>query len=422
MVLFATLVAFLLLLLATQYYGNQTYRIAAIIAFVCHVFVSLVVIPRVPYGWDIGQFHQTAVEIASGTFTGGSSTVSSFGALQGLVYTVFTAQPGTLGVFNGLFAVLVYIPVADLATRLYPTRNKRLIGLMLIILFAPLQFLFLSVPMRDSLTVLVFFTLLAIGTRAIQSKRSLIGFIAIPLWGMLFQLRPEFGLITLLGFVAALLVRTLQTMTVEVSLASLTAVLGIVGALGFGAFAELLYSFQSVNAELAGRSHGGAVYLDGMQYTSWFDFLLAAPARAIYFQFAPFPLHVESVFHLLGFSMTPFLIILFVAAIRSLSRCETDHTVVIVLGIVYLAGIVGYGTINSNFGTNVRHRIVFDFLLVIFALPVIQRWELLLREWLGIVPRQRRENDKKQGETEELHRGIHSRRQHANDTGHHNKS
>jgi len=416
MVLFATFGAFLFLFLVTRFYGNHLYRTAALIAFSGHVFVTLIVVPRVPYGWDIGDFHQAAVEIASGTFTGGSPTVSSFGGLQGLLYTVFTSQPAIIGVFNGLFAVLVYIPIADLASRLYPNQQKGSIGLMLIILFAPLQFLFLSVPMRDALTVLLFFTILAIGIRAIQSMQPRFGLLAIPLWGMLFQLRPELGLVLLLGFVAAVLFRMLLMMDRDISVSSLTAVLGGVGILGFGFFAELLYSLQSANISLASRADGGAVYLDGMQYSSWFDFFLAAPGRGLYFQFAPFPLHVESLFHLLGFSMTPLLIVLSVSAIRSLYRCDSDETVAFTLGVVYLAGIVGYGMINSNFGTNVRHRIVFDFLLVIFALPVIHRWELLVREWLGIVPRQRRKTDEKQGETEEFHRGIHLREQYTNDT------
>jgi hypothetical protein len=183
-----------------------------------------------------------------------------------------------------------------------------------------------------------------------------------------------------------------------------------------GLFAELLYSFENVNTELAHRARGGAVYLDGMQYTSWFDFLLALPARAIYFQFAPFPLHIESIYHLLAFTVTPIVIVLFISAARSLYECEYDETVAILLVVVYLAGIAGYGAINSNFGTNVRHRIPFEFLLIIMAAPVIQRWELLVREWLGVVPGQRSKDDEEQRKTQELDRGVHVRGKNPNQT------
>jgi hypothetical protein len=153
-----------------------------------------------------------------------------------------------------------------------------------------------------------------------------------------------------------------------------------------------------------------------MQYTSWFDFLLALPARGIYFQFAPFPLHVESLFHLLAFTATPITIILFISAARSLYECEYDETIAILLVVVYFAGIAGYGAINSNFGTNVRHRIPFEFVLIILAAPVVHRWELLVRERFGIAPSQRSKDDKEQRETQELDRRVHVRREDSNQT------
>ncbi|XGI82731.1 hypothetical protein ACEU6E_05445 [Halorutilales archaeon Cl-col2-1] len=266
------------------------------------------------------------------------------------------------------------------------------------------------------MSVLLFFSLLSLGLSTLLSHQLKPVLVAVPLWGMLYLLRPELSLVFVLGSIASVIVKLVRTTTVDLSLTSLTAVIGTVGVIGFGLFAEVLYSFERANAQMVGRSRGGAVYLDGMEYTSWFDFLLAAPARAIYFQFAPFPLHVESVFHFLAFTVSIALIFLFVGAARSLYECRPDETAAVFLVVIYLAGIVGYGTINSNFGTNVRHRIVFDFLLVVFALPVIQRWELLVREWLGVVPRQRDGYDKKQRETQEFDRSLHTRTQDSEDT------
>ncbi|MFC7047197.1 hypothetical protein ACFQH6_18940 [Halobacteriaceae archaeon GCM10025711] len=168
---------------------------------------------------------------------------------------------------------------------------------------------------------------------------------------------------------------------------------GGIGSVGLGLFAEALFPLSKVNASVAYRSSGGAAYLDGLQYSSWFDFLLAALARAIYFQFTPFPLHVNSIFDFLAFSATVFVIVLFISATRSLYECEYDETAAVLIAVVYLAGITGYGAIDSNFGTGVRHRIVFDFLLIIAAAPVIRRWGLLTRKWIGIIPRQRGHGD-----------------------------
>jgi len=222
-------------------------------------------------------------------------------------------------------------------------------------------------------------------------------------------------LVGLLGFGAAGSVDLIRTLQLELSIPSLAIVLGGLAALGFGLFAEIMYSFERVNVELALRAQGGAVYLKGMQYSSWFDFLIAAPGRAVYFLFTPFPLHVETTFHLLAFTAVPIVIVLFIAAVRSLHQCEFNESVAVLLVVVFLAGTAGYGAINSNFGTGVRHRVTFEFILIIVAAPVIARWELLVREWLGVVPSHRREHDEQQCEAQELDGHVQARREYPNE-------
>lgn len=416
MVASAVLVALSLLLLVTKWYGDQIYTLAALPAYFGHLFVSLVVLPRLPYTWDIGQFHSVATALVSGKLASASSTVTSYGTFQGFLYVFFPAQPETVAVFNGLFAVLVYIPIVYLYRSLYPWMKHHNYGVMVLILYLPLPFLFTSLPMRDALSVFSFFSLLAIGLYALQEQNTIVGLTTVPLWAIIYLFRPELGLITLLGFGAAASVNVIRSLEWDLSVPSLAVVFGGLGAVGFGLFAELLYSFERVNAQLAYRAKGGAVYLDGMQYSSWFDFLLAAPGRALYFLFTPFPLHVESVFHLLAFTAIPLAIVLFISAVRSLYKCEFDETVAVLFVTIFLAGIAGYGAINSNFGTGVRHRIVFDFLLIIIAAPVILRWQLRVGEWFGILPRHRSEHNKKQGETKKLDSYMQTRRQYPQKT------
>jgi len=406
MVLSAILVVLLLFLLVTRYYDDALYRKAAVLSLSGHVITTLVLIPRLSYSWDIGAFHTTAIEIAAGTVPGSSTSVTSFATVQALVYTLFTPQPQTIGLFNGLFAVLTVIPAMYIASSLYPRVEQDTPAVMLLVLFMPVQFLILSIPMRDALSVILFFTLLATLTRVIRTGNLQRGLRAIPLWAMLFLLRVELAMITVLGVLMVLCIGFLRVLDAELSVPSLLVLFGGVGSLGVGLFSELLYSFDRVNSALQSRSTGGAVYLDGMSYGSWFDFLIASPARGFYFQFAPFPLHVGSMFHLLALLGTVPIIVLAVSAVRSLSECKTDTAVAMLLVVVYITGIVGYGTINSNFGTNVRHRIAFDYLLIVFASPVLHQWWLRLRVWVGVVPSEDGEDYKQQQEAQELHRGA----------------
>ncbi|WP_137703458.1 hypothetical protein [Halorubrum sp. CGM4_25_10-8A] len=417
MVVSAVLTALVLLLLFLRLYGPKAYRFAALLAFCGHTFVAVFILPRLPYVWDIGQYHNVAISLISGELVSASSTVTTYGTFQGLLYVFFPAEPVTAAVFNGLFAVLVYIPVAYLYRSLYPWMSEHNYGVMALILYLPLPFLFFSLPMRDALSAFSFLSFLALGVYAFRERDVAMGLTMVPLWAMVFLLRPELGLVGLLGFGAAGSVDLIRTLKLELSIPSLAVVLGGLGALGFGLFAEVLYSFERVNAELAYRAQGGAVYLDGMQYSSWFDFLLAAPGRALYFVFTPFPLHVESVFHLLAFTAVPIVIVLFVGAVRSLYECEFDETVAVLLIVVFLAGSAGYGAINSNFGTGVRHRMTFEFILVVVAAPVIARWELLVREWLGVVPRHGNEYDEQQREAQELDGHVKARGEYPNEAG-----
>ena len=396
------LLSVLVLILITRRYQDKVYRFMASLAFAGHLFVVFVVIPATPYTWDIEVFHRAAISLLSGQFPAESATVASFGAVEGLLYTFLPSNPKTVSVFNSLLAVVVFIPIRYLCTQLYPDSTSNHYGVMAFVLFLPLPFFLLSIPMRDSLSVVLFFGILALAIRTLLTRQALLAVSIVPAWGMLVMLRPELAIVLALGLLAATITEGFRSAGTGISAPKLIIPLASIGAIGFGLFAELLYPFKAVNAELAYRAQGGAVYLDGMQYTSWFDFLLAVPGRAIYFQFSPFPLHVESGFHLLAFSAMPIVIILFVSAARSLYVCETHETIAVLLVVVYLAGIAGYGAINSNFGTNVRHRIVFEFLLIVMAAPVIHRWELSVRKWLGVVPRQRSQHDEHERETQKL--------------------
>jgi hypothetical protein len=115
-----------------------------------------------------------------------------------------------------------------------------------------------------------------------------------------------------------------------------------------------------------------------MSYADWTDILLATPVRALYFQYAPFPLHATSVFDLATAAMLPVLVVLSVAAYRSVHDCERDIAVLVLVLTTYVLGIIGYGLIDSNFGTTIRHRIPFTFILCVLAAPTLERWMNLL--------------------------------------------
>lgn len=362
---------------------NSTYRWLGSLALTGHVIVGVFVFPQLPYTWDIDDFHTVALAVRAGLPADASTTVGSFAGLQALVYTVFPADPTVIAVLNGLCAVLIAVPVADLAYRLYP-RLTSLRGLLIAVLFLPIPFIFLTIPMRDTLGVLLFFSLLAAVARMYAGWWWL-AIISIPLWGALVLLRPELGAIMVIGAVAGGILKGIDAVAINrptvgemIALAAPPAMIGL-------AVVTPRIPVAALVDRLEARAVGGGAYLEGSTYETGMDVVLAAPARALYFQYAPFPLHVTSAFDLIAVAMLPVLVVLTVSAYRSARECERNIAVLVLLLTTYVLGVVGYGLVDSNFGTTVRHRIPFTFILCIFAAPTLERWTNLLLGPTGTV-------------------------------------
>jgi hypothetical protein len=353
------------------------------IALLGHAAVAVFVLPELPFAWDITKFHTVAVAILNGEPTAASVQVSAFGAFQSLIYSAFAPYPVAVGIVNGLLAVMIAVVVRDLATRLYPAIESTKM-LTLVVLFLPLPFLYLTIPMRDSLSFLIFFTILATLLRSYATGQWWPTLLAIPLFAMLRLLRPELALVTLVGIVPAAGVVLIQRFTRQSipvrTFVTAAAPLGLAVAPVLGPQLPV----SEINRQIVKRTRGSAAYLEGTTFDGWIDLVLAAPARAIYFQFAPFPLHVSRVFHLIAVLMLPLLVVLAVAAYRAARACDRDIVVLAFLATVYVVGVTGYGLVDANFGTTARHRIPFTFLLCVFAAPVFERWEHRIELRFGI--------------------------------------
>jgi hypothetical protein len=236
--------------------------------------------------------------------------------------------------------------------------------------------------MRDALTTAAFFLVLALAAVALTEDRHSFFLPIVPLCGGLYLLRPELALLAVLAIVAAVGVAAFSRVARRPVSLPLVAGIGTgVGLVGLILFFDR-FPVSRLNGALAFRSRGGAAYLEGMRYDGVIDVLLVAPTRAIYFQFAPFPLQVTSAFDLLAALTVPLLIFLFVAGYWSVRRYDANLVVLTLVVTAYVGGVVGYGLIDSNFGTTVRHRIPFEFLLIVFAAPVLGNVERSLRSFL----------------------------------------
>lgn len=393
----AIVTVFVVFVLITMHTSSHTYRdgpdrrylVFGSIALVAHLIIGLYIIPQLPYGWDIGNFHDAALTILDGS-PEGSSSVVAFGTFQAILYVVFEPRREVIAVINSLFAVLLPIPVCYLAKQLYPSALRSLSGLMLFVLFFPVPFLFMTIPMRDAFSVFLGFGILALFVHGYAQREIWSSVLSMPALGMLYLVRPELALLLIIGAFGGVTVFILNKIAGrQLSLQSLSVALTPVGVGGI-LLGSRIYPFDRLASQASWRAQGGAVYLEWMEYDSVEEMIIAAPTRAIFFQYAPFPLQAETTFHALPLVALPLLILCTVGAYRSLVGCRIDTVVATTLLSVYFGGIIGYGIVTSNFGTGVRHRMMFTFLLLVFAAPVLDRWERSLTNWLGIGKKENR--------------------------------
>ena len=377
------MVATLLLVLVLQYLSDVQIVVPMATAYVIHLVIVFLLLPHLGFLYpDVGTFHSMTLSLLAGEFPTFATGVDSFIAFQSILYLVFSEDYRVVTIFNSLFSVLLVLPIIVIARDLYPDIRTRRGLFSVLILFLPIPFLQLTLPLRDSLSLLLFFSLLACVSLSVSRDRwwSLLCF---PLGGLTYLLRSELVLLLFVALLAGTGFSAVREW--ELNQSFLGIVVGGSGVIGFLAFTRR-YSINNLNTIVQARASGRAAYLASFEYTSWMDVIVSAPIRAVYFLFAPFPSQMSSVFDLAPAVMSLVLIAFVVTAYRSLSEANPNYLLVSILGVLFLGGITGYGLIDSNYGTTIRHRIPFVYLLVVFSAPVIYRYEDSIMCWLRSIP------------------------------------
>lgn len=135
-------------------------------------------------------------------------------------------------------------------------------------------------------------------------------------------------------------------------------------------------SLEALGEKQAIAARGRAQYLSNLQMTSWVGTIWQTPIRTVYFLFTPFPWMVDSPVDAIGLLDALLYLWLFWNAIRSMralrnhGRSELFWILVLILGVG--TGVFATGT--SNYGTAIRHRAKFSWLLGTLAAYNITAW------------------------------------------------
>ena len=141
-----------------------------------------------------------------------------------------------------------------------------------------------------------------------------------------------------------------------------------------------LLDFDRLLIEISNRNINDAAFPEWTIPKTSFEFIYKAPIRIIYFLFSPFPWEVDKISHILGLIDGIFYLILFILIIKNFKPIWNNKILRIIF-IILLSYLLIYGLSTGNFGTGIRHRTKFIFLVILIVLPWLPKFSLKKKQY-----------------------------------------
>lgn len=134
-----------------------------------------------------------------------------------------------------------------------------------------------------------------------------------------------------------------------------------------------LVKVEALSARVVGLQEAESAYLADMKYDSYFDVVVQAPIRALYFMFVPFPWMIMKLSHYISFMEVMIIFPLVCILPRALFvLAKKKRSAFIYAASIFLfVGITGSGLIQSNVAGAQRHRTQFTFLIVAISVSYL---------------------------------------------------
>jgi hypothetical protein len=349
-----------------------------------------------PYVWDEEVFYTMSVRMKEYflnyrqtlPFESLVSSVSSYGMFGGIILAYLSDLPVILRLVNGFIGGLIILSVYRFSI-LMGLKENYSNYISMLIAFTPSYIIFSSLIMRDMIVWLLIILAVMFMVKSLKynSMSNFIYSLLISL--LLIPFRKQYVpiLAIILMFFLLLFINKYKITIKNIELLGIKKIVILV------VFAissiSIFYLVQNeisswgkdlfldyFNSQLGWRQQGGASYLSNMTYTSISDIIMYSPIRFIYFTFGPF----------LGSSTSPFILL---TALEALVGTISFIYIMINLGIIKnlsqnskynlifiiffaIIGLSLNAIIDSNFGTAIRHRMVYMQFIFIASLYLYQ--------------------------------------------------
>lgn len=298
------------------------------------------------------------------------SAVRSYSFFLSIIYGVLGEFPMLARLINTFLGILTGILVYKICFEIF---NEKKIGVVAcgFTLLMPSFIAFGSYVLRDA--IVLFLTMSMLYHFVLASKRKDVvknSIIVVITFALISIFRIQNLYLYIIIFSIYLFVIILRRPTGIVRKITLTSLIFITFIMLYFSYGELIlsvirYPFQVQHL----RVEGGSAYLQNLHYNNVLDIIKYLPLRFFYFTFGPFIWNANSPFLML--SALEGLLIL-ISAYFSLkyflsNRISINSNLQIMLLLFCLLGLFANSTVDSNFGTAVRHRMNYVIFFFIFA-------------------------------------------------------
>ncbi|MBL7023122.1 MAG: hypothetical protein ISR90_03585 [Candidatus Marinimicrobia bacterium] len=347
-----------------------------------------------PYDWDEATFYSAAQKVYD-YFTGirveypfdRIYSVSSYGSLLGSIFYFFGSSSIIARLLNALFGSIIILTTYRLSM-IVGLENRRALFVSAIIAFTPSYIIYSSLIMRDMIVWILLFMIVIKWTKYINGENTIDFIFGVMFSLILIPFRKQYAPILVICAMAVVIVIFLRKrvcyQNVQINLIKYTFILSIILITGVLSFLLLKFEISSwgddsiieyLGSQLGWRIQGGTAYMTSVEYSSLIDIIKYLPLRFIHFTFGPF-LWTSSSYLVILSAMetligTVFFIIILFNTKNIFQKIDFRFYSTIFILMFALLGLLSNAIIDSNYGTAMRHRMVFMPFIFIIACHIV---------------------------------------------------
>ncbi len=344
-----------------------------------------------PYDWDEKVFYSNAqvmYEYLVGSIRAYSpmenlNSVTTYGGFLGGIFYFLGNTSIIARLSNAFFGGLIILAIYRLSVNIGVSKNRAIIA-SAIIAFTPSYIIYSSLIMRDMIIWLILIIVVIQWVKTINYSNYISFIIGLIAALILFPFRKQY-IIILAVFAMYILVvvwfrKDLKYSDVKITAIKYLFIIGIIAVTIIISYKLLLMEISRWGddeimeyfiSQVNWRTQGGSVYLTTLEYTSLFNVVLYMPLKFIHFTFGPFlwtsssPLVLLSALESL---IGTYFFISLVLNYKYVSNMKMKKSVLNFIILFSITGLLSSAIFDSNYGTAMRHRMVFMPLIFVSAL------------------------------------------------------